>query len=149
MSVVREHAGATHAAVALRVQHAGPGGRVPAVLLAGEFDLETVPSIDAFLRRTFGPFFFRQHLLVDLEGVTFADSSFISYVINLARRVRREGHELVLSGPQGQVRRALVMVGLPNLVPVYDRLDEAAKLIADDTLPLIPPVFPLRASPHS
>jgi anti-anti-sigma factor len=145
MSVVREHAPAEGAAVSLRVEDRGPGGRVPAVLLAGEFDMETVPAIDAFLRRTFGPFFFRQHLLVDLDGVTFVDSSFISYVITLARRRRREGHELVLSGPRGQVRRALVTVGLPNLVPVYDALDEAAALIAGECLPLIPPPFPLQA----
>ena len=38
---------------------AGADGRPPVLELEGEFDLDTVPEIDRFLRRTLGPLYHR------------------------------------------------------------------------------------------
>ena len=47
----------------------------------------------------------------------------------------------MLSRPVGHVRRVLALVGLPNLVPVFDSLDEAVAAMRSGELPVIPPAF--------
>ena len=46
----------------------------PVLELSGEFDLDTVPHIDRFLRRRLGPLYHQDHLVIDLAGTTFVDS---------------------------------------------------------------------------
>lgn len=117
-----------------------PGDAAPVVLVEGELDIDTVPELDRFLRRRLGPFYERQHLLLDLEGVTFADSSFIGFLVRLVSAQRRARRELVLTRPVGQVRSVLSLVGLPNLVPVFETLEEGELAVAQQG-PLIPPRF--------
>ena len=120
----------------------GVGTRVPVVFLWGEFDLETVPLIERFLRQRFGPFFYRRTIMLDLAGVTLVDSSFISFVVALTRQLRAERQELILTRPGRQVSRILALVGVPNLVPVYGSLDDAVKAVSGGTVPCLPPPFP-------
>ena len=49
---------------------ASAGSRRPcrSLVLEGEFDLDTVPEIDRFLRRTSGRFYHQEHLVIDLRG---------------------------------------------------------------------------------
>jgi len=128
-------------AVRLRLRTCGEEPPVTAVLLEGEFDMDTVPEIDRFLRRTFGPFYYRQHLLLDLHGVSMVDSSFVGYLVSLVHHLHVERKELVLSRPVGHVRKVLSLVGLPNVVPVFDSLDEAVAAMCSGELPMIPPAF--------
>lgn len=121
--------------------HARSRVDLPVILLRGEFDFDTVPEIDRFLRRHYGPFYFRRHLLFDLSGVTLVDSSFVGFVVGLVGKLRAERRELVLVRPVGHVRRSLATVGLPNVVPVYDSLDEALFVLQSGGLPIIPPLF--------
>lgn len=114
---------------------------VPVLELEGEFDLDTVPEIDRFLRRRLGPLYHRHHLVIDLAGVTFVDSSFIAFLVRLIGEQRATRKELVLVRPGGQVRRTLGMVGLPNVVPVVESADEAVRLLTSPHAPVIPPVF--------
>ena len=123
----------------LRTVGGKPG--FPVVFLQGEFDIETVPEIDRFLRRSFGPLFYKRHIVLDLNEVTTVDSIFIGFVVGLVRRLHTERKELVLTRPVGHVRRVLSLIGVPNLVPVYDSLDEAVTAVMSDSLPAIPPAF--------
>jgi anti-anti-sigma factor len=127
----------------LRLRRPRGGARaVPAILaLEGEFDLDTVPQIDRFLRRHLGPLYYRDHLVIDLAGATFIDSSFIGFLAHLVRDLRAMHKELVLVRPAGQVRRVLGVVGLPNVVPIYDTLPEAVEALRGDSLPAILPKF--------
>jgi hypothetical protein len=63
--------------------------------------------------------------------------------VRLVREQRGAGKELLLVRPAGQVRRLLAIVGLPNLVPVFDSLDDALRSLRTGPLPLIPPRFEL------
>jgi anti-anti-sigma factor len=126
------------------VRRCGSADRVALVALRGDFDVETVPEIDAQLRRILGPFFFRRHLVLDLAQATFVDSTFIGYVVRLMGKVRSAGFEIVLARPTGHVRRTLLLVGLPNLLPVYDALDAALNEALADDVPIIPPTLPTR-----
>ena len=114
----------------------------PAVLaLEGEFDLDTVPDIDRFLRRNLGPLYHQQHLIIDLAATTFVDSTFLAFLMHLVNDQRAKRKELVLVRPEGQVRRVLGLVGLPNVVPVYESVQEAVSALGTGNLPMIPPAF--------
>jgi len=131
------------AAVSVRSPVGAAVGRAdPTVIcLSGCYDSTTVPEIERFLRRSYGPFFFRQHLVFDLAHVSAVDDGFIDFVVSLARRVHREQRELLLTRPVGQVRAFVGAVGLPNLVPVYESTDEALDALATVSGALIPPRF--------
>ena len=118
----------------------GDGGP-PVLELEGEFDLDTVPEIDRFLRRNLGPLYHQQHLVIDLAGTTFVDSSFIAFLVRPCSSQRAKRRELLLARPDGQVRRVLALVGLPNIVPVFDSVEAAVDSLAPGGLPVIPPAF--------
>jgi anti-anti-sigma factor len=119
-------------------------GDVHALLLSGELDLESVPGVEALLRRAFGPFYFRAHLVVDLADVTLLDSSVVGFFVLLAGKVHREGCELVMTRPRGGACRVLSLTGLANVVPVYGTLAAAVEALAAGDFPLIPPPFEWR-----
>jgi anti-anti-sigma factor len=112
------------------------------VTLTGEFDIETVPSIESCLRRALGPFYYGENVVVDLSSTTFVDSTFIGFLVRLASKTRQSGRELILVRPLGHVRSVLLLVGLPNLVPVYDSLQRAFESLRVEDTPLIPPPLP-------
>ena len=112
------------------------------VTLTGEFDIETVPSIESCLRRALGPFYCGENVVVDLSRTTFVDSTFIGFLVRLASKARQAGRELILVRPLGHVRSVLLLVGLPNLVPVYDSLQRAFDSLRTEEVPLIPPPLP-------
>ncbi|MCX6364141.1 MAG: STAS domain-containing protein [Actinobacteria bacterium] len=113
----------------------------PILELSGEFDLDTVPDIDRFLRRNLGPLYHQDHLVIDLAKTTFVDSSFIAFLVRLVTDQRARRKELVLVRPTGQVRHILALVGLPNVVPVFESVDEAVSRLLSGHLPVIPPAF--------
>jgi anti-anti-sigma factor len=113
----------------------------PVLELKGEFDLDSVPQIDRFLRRRLGPLYHQEHLVIDLERTTFVDSSFIAFLVRLVRDQRAKRKELVLARPHGQVRRVVALVGLHNIVPVFESVDEAVGALMNGSLPVIPPAF--------
>jgi anti-anti-sigma factor len=126
--------------VRLRIS-AVPDGKPPVLELEGEFDLDTVPEIDRFLRGTLGPLYHQDHLVIDLQRTTFIDSSFIGFLVRLSAAQRAKRRELLLVRPAGQVRRVLAIVGLPNVVPVFDTIDAAVQSVVGGRLPVIPPAF--------
>ena len=126
----------------LRLVSPRPPAALPPVLeLAGELDLDTVPDIDRFLRRNLGPLYHQDHLVIDLAAATFVDSSFIAFLVRLVHDQRASRKELVLVRPAGQVRRVLALVGLPNVVPVFESVDDAVDSLMSGRLPVIPPAF--------
>jgi anti-anti-sigma factor len=126
----------------LRISGAGGSFAEPPILeLEGEFDLDTVPEIDRFLRRSLGPLYHRDHLVIDLATTTLVDSSFVAFLVRLLGQQRAGQRELMLARPVGQVRRVLGLVGLPNVVPVFESVDDAVGMLASGKLPMIPPAF--------
>jgi len=119
----------------------GPSAGPPILELEGEFDLDTVPEIDRFLRRSLGPLYHRDHLVIDLATTTFVDSSFIAFLVRVLGEQRTAHKELMLARPVGQVRRVLGLVGLPNMVPVFESVEDAVEMLVSGRLPVIPPAF--------
>jgi anti-anti-sigma factor len=139
--------GRSAAQLDLSVECTAAGEELPVVHLAGELDIDTVPEIDRFLRRRLGPFYHRRHLILDLADVRFVDSSFVGYVVTLVARLHGHGRELLVTRPRGHVRQILGAVGLPNVVPVYDSIDEGVEILASGRLPVIPPAFSAGPAP--
>jgi anti-anti-sigma factor len=57
-------------------------------------------------------------VVVDLRGLSFADSSLMVDLAVLARRLRLEGREMLLHGAQPQVQRLIEMMGVHRLPAV-------------------------------
>lgn len=133
-----EHVGTT---ATLRVAAGGDQGEPPVLELEGEFDLDNVPDIDRFLRRSLGPLYHQDHLVIDLARTTFIDSSFVGFLVRLTRAQRATNRELLLVRPCGQVRRVLGIVGLPNVVPVFETVEAAVDSVLEGSGPVIPPAF--------
>jgi anti-sigma B factor antagonist len=125
----------------LTVSAYGVDGRPPVLGLEGEFDVDTVPEIDRFLRRTLGPLYHQEHLVIDLAKTTFIDSSFVGFLVRLAAAQRAKRRELLLVRPRGQVRRVLAIVGLPNVVPVFETIEGAIDSLLSGRGVVIPPAF--------
>jgi len=125
----------------LRVSASNAAGGPSILELGGEFDLDTVSEIDRFLRRNLGPLYHQDHLVIDLARTTFVDSSFIAFLVRLSAAQRAERRELLLARPGGQVRRVLCLVGLPNVVPVFETVEAAVESLLSGKLPVIPPAF--------
>ncbi|HEY5169417.1 MAG TPA: STAS domain-containing protein [Thermoleophilia bacterium] len=116
-------------------------GRPPVVALEGEFDLDTVPEVDRFLRRALGPLYHQDNLVIDMAQTTFVDSSFIGFLLRLSAAQRAKQRELLLVRPCGQVRRVFAIVGLHNMVPVFDTIEAAVDSLLSGRGAVIPPAF--------
>lgn len=138
MRRVAEQGDGAVTAAAFRVVAPQGQGRPSVLELAGDFDVDVVPEIDGFLRRTLGPLYHQDHLVIDLARTTFIDSSFIAFLVRLSAAQRAKRRELLLVRPRGQVRRLLCLVGLPNVVPVFETVEAAMDVLAG-RLPVIPP----------
>jgi anti-anti-sigma factor len=57
-------------------------------------------------------------VVVDLQGLSFADSSLMVDLAVLARRLRQQGRKLKLSGAQPQIQRLIEMMGIDRLPAV-------------------------------
>lgn len=141
-----EQLSAAHTA-RLALEHRAGAEPVPVLALDGELDFDVVPLIDRFLRRALGPLYHRQHLVIDLAGASFVDSAFIGFVVRLAGQQRAQRKEVVLAHLSGQVGRSLALVGLPNVVPVFETVDAAVDALSRAQGPVIPPAF--RAAPRA
>jgi len=81
-----------------------------AVLVTGELDLATVPSLRARLDAALGR---RPACLeVDLSGCTFLDCSAVDLLLAVRDAAYRDGVVLVLVRPSRPVRRLLSLLGL-------------------------------------
>jgi anti-sigma B factor antagonist len=88
--------------------------------LRGELDVATVPLLREALAATAGT-----TVVVDLQELTFMDSSGISAFIHARKQLARDGHRLLLTRPSPNVRRVLDIVGLTDWLeewsPVWSR----------------------------
>lgn len=66
------------------------------------------------------------HLIVDLSGVTFMDSSALGLLVVTYQNFKRSNNMVSLLRPQGYVRQVLDLANIPNLMPIYD--DESVAL---------------------
>jgi len=92
--------------------------------LHGDLDLYTGPPV----RRMIHEIALRDasaRVVLDLEALTFLDSSGLRVLVAGLRQLRSGGGSLRLAGGWGQVAEVLTITELHQVLPIHDTLDEA------------------------
>ena len=105
---------------------AGATGRPPVrvVTVSGEVDLETAPELGDHALAALKDV--SVHLVLDLRGVTFMDSTGLKVLLATAHRAELAGGSLVLVAPNRAVNRILTLTGLDKTFVLADDLADAA-----------------------
>ncbi|MEZ4867906.1 MAG: STAS domain-containing protein [Caldilineaceae bacterium] len=96
---------------------------VTVVELSGNVDTYTSPQVRQALDNVIN----RQsaHLVVDLNQVTFMDSSALAVLVQGMKKCRERGGDLRLCGPQKPVRMILELTRLDQALEIYVQRAEA------------------------
>jgi anti-sigma B factor antagonist len=94
--------------------------------VTGDIDLSTVAGLR---ERLFGLADEGQPLIIDLNGVTFIDSTGLGVLVGTARRVAGHGGSLHAVCSQPQTRKLLWMTGVDRRIPLSDSVDGALTLM--------------------
>lgn len=101
----------------------------PVVRLFGELDLLGAPQVRAVLDDVMN----RGDLpVLDIEHLTFIDSTGLGVVVGAVRRLALRGERLVVSGPSRAVRRVLHVTGIDAMV---DLVEAGTQIAAVDRWP--------------
>jgi anti-anti-sigma factor len=93
------------------------------VSASGEIDLSTVPALETALLEAQSAAL--ATLIVDLDRVTFLDSSGISALVAAHKRANAAGTGLRIISSARAVRRPLELVGLDAVLKLFDSYDAA------------------------
>ena len=97
-----------------------------------------------------------RHLIIDLSGLRFMDSSGLHALLRANRGLDRQGGVLSLVAPQEAVARMLRLTAADRLIPVYATVEEAAASLGvlvcartiSDKLCIAVPTTQARSPPH-
>ncbi|MCB1216196.1 MAG: STAS domain-containing protein [bacterium] len=70
----------------------------------------------------------QERVVIDLEKVSFFDSSGLGYLIVLIKQIRMNRGLVALCNPNNLVRRLLSTIRIERYIGIYDSLDEAIEL---------------------
>jgi anti-sigma B factor antagonist len=91
----------------------------------GKLSLETVNEFIQKLRPESA-----QHLVLDLNGVTFLDSAGVGSLVSLFVSRRNQAKTFALAGLSQQGKAVVTVAGLHNLLPIYNSIEEATAAAA-------------------
>ena len=100
---------------------AAPGRTVIAV--NGEIDVYTAPRLREMLIRLVDEE--KYHLIVDMEGVEFLDSTGLGVLVGGLKRVRSHDGGIDLVCTQGRILRIFRITGLNKVFNIFDSVEEA------------------------
>lgn len=106
-------------------QEISPG--VAEVTLSGRLDASGAEKIDLAFNAVAGN---NRGLIVDMSGVDFLASIGMRTLLLGAKTMQRRGGTLVLLTPQDEVRRAIEVGGLADLLPMADGREAALQMVA-------------------
>ncbi len=69
-------------------------------------------------------------LVVDLQAVSFINSTGLGYLVKLGMRLDREQRRFALARPVRQVERTIKLIGLDAKLPLFHTLEEASGFVA-------------------
>jgi anti-anti-sigma factor len=100
---------------------------IAAVELEGEFDLTAADAIVQHAERALAA---GRHLILNLSGATFIDSSTIHALFSADAAARKAGRGFVLQfGTRASVARVLAITGADRVLPIRSTRREAIELI--------------------
>jgi anti-sigma B factor antagonist len=97
-------------------------GRAAIIVVSGELDLASSPSLEAELQRVSGTE--AELVVLDMRRLEFMDSTGLSIIVRAHQRLADEGRALCLvRGPQ-QVQRLLDLTGVAERIRLADTPEE-------------------------
>jgi anti-sigma B factor antagonist len=102
------------------VQQATPGATVLA--LAGELDLATIGVLKDAVGDRLTP---DAHIVLDLAGLTFCDSTGLGAFVALHRQARTSGARFAVAAPRRRIADLFTLSGIDQVIVVYDSTDSA------------------------
>ena len=91
----------------------------------GEVDVYTAPKFRERLIELVGQG--KHHIVVDLEGVDFLDSTGLGVLVGGLKRLRSHNGDLVLVCTQSRILKVFEITGLTKVFSIYDSVDDATK----------------------
>lgn len=101
----------------------GPSGDRSVVEVAGEIDVYTAPKLREQLVEIVDAG--QYHIVVDMRGVEFLDSTGLGVLVGGLKRVRQHEGSLRLACTQERILKIFRITGLTKVFPIYDTLEEA------------------------
>ncbi|MFW3474119.1 STAS domain-containing protein [Streptomyces microflavus] len=101
----------------------GPGGDRTVVEVGGEIDVYTAPKLREQLVELVNDGSY--HLVVDMEGVDFLDSTGLGVLVGGLKRVRAHEGSLRLVCNQERILKIFRITGLTKVFPIHTTVDEA------------------------
>ena len=100
--------------------------------VTGDIDVSTVSGLR---ERLLGLADSGQPLVVDLNGVSFIDSTGIGVLVGVWRRTKATEGSLALASPSRQAQSVLDATGLTKVLSIYRTEEEAVQACAQPDLP--------------
>jgi len=109
--------------VALDVQTRQTDAGIAVIAPTGRLDVAGAPALKDAVSEVVknGP----PKVVIDMEGVTFVDSTGLGSVISALKQIRSGQGELRLAAPNQQVRVVLELTTLDRVFPYYATVEEA------------------------
>ena len=96
----------------------------------GEIDVYTAPQFKEAVNAILGGG--QKHLLINMAGVTYMDSSGFGTLLSATKRLRPQGGTVNLVKCSSAIDRILRITRLNTIFAVYDSIDEAISSVESD-----------------
>ncbi|MCU0301054.1 MAG: STAS domain-containing protein [Candidatus Nanopelagicales bacterium] len=100
-------------------------GDVAVLAASGEVDVYTAPDLDRALGETLAEG--RAHLVIDLSGVSFLDSTGLGVLVKGLKGAREADGWLRLVVTSERIRKIFDITGLDAAMPLFDTVDDALR----------------------
>ena len=98
------------------------------IAVSGEIDVYTAPKLREKLVSLVESGSY--HLIVDMEGVEFLDSTGLGVLVGGLKRVRAHDGDIDIVCTQGRILRIFKITGLSNVFAIYDTVDDALAAVS-------------------
>ncbi len=98
------------------------------VILQGQLDESTVVNFSEQVYKLIDSASENSRVILDLEGLSYLNSKSIGYIADFFSRLESKNSKLVLAKAQPNVRDILNVVGIDQIVPMTQTLNEAKNI---------------------
>ena len=98
--------------------------------IAGELDLATIGTLKEAVATRLSP---DAHVVLDLSGLTFCDSTGLGGFVALHRQAHSTGARLTFASPRKRIADLFSLSGIDQVISVFGSPDEAMAAPADPT----------------